>query len=115
MDVADLTDLVRFSPDGPTRQTIFESEHLWSQLVCLDRNQSLGPLGDPRADAVLTVIAGEIVVLVDRSRKRLKQWGTVLVPAAAELVVTNASSEPAVVLLVTAPPPLEQGGGGSPG
>jgi hypothetical protein len=42
---------------------------------------------------------------VDRKRKRLKQWGTVLVPAGAELVVTNASYDPAVVLLVTAPPP----------
>jgi glyoxylate utilization-related uncharacterized protein len=105
VESADLTEFVRFSPEGANRQTVFESERLWSQVVCLDRNQSLGPVGDPGADAVLTLIAGEAVVLVDRKRKRLKQWGTVLVPAGAELVVTNASYDPAVVLLVTAPPP----------
>jgi glyoxylate utilization-related uncharacterized protein len=106
VEAADLTDFVRFSSEAPTRETVFESDRLWCQIVCLDRNQSLGPLGDPRADCIVTVIAGEAVILVDRRRKRLKQWGAVLVPAAAELVMTNASAEPAVMLLVTAPPPL---------
>jgi hypothetical protein len=109
MDRADLTDFVRFSPDGPTRSTVFESERLWCQVICLDRNQSLGPIGDPNADGVLTVVAGEAVIMVDRSRKRAKQWGTVLVPAASELVVTNASEDPAVLLFVTAPPPAPAG------
>ena len=113
METADLTDFVRFSPDGPTRETIFESEHVWCQIICLDRNQSLGPIGDPRADGILTVIAGEAVIIVDRSRKRLKQWGAALVPAGAELVMTNASADPAVVLLVTAPPPVPHAGPGT--
>jgi glyoxylate utilization-related uncharacterized protein len=110
METADLTDFVRFSPDGPIRETIFESERVWCQIICMDRNQSLGPIGDPRADGVLTVIAGEAVIMIDRSRKRLKQWGAVLVPAASELVLTNASADPAVVLFVTAPPPASSGG-----
>ena len=111
MDTAELTDFVRFSPDGPVRETIFESEHVWCQLICLDLNQSLGPIGDPRADGILTVIAGEAVVMVDRRRKRMKQWGAALVPAGAELVVTNASADPAVLLFVTAPPPVASGEG----
>jgi glyoxylate utilization-related uncharacterized protein len=89
---------------------VFETEHLWSQLACLGRNQSLGPLADPDADAVLLVVAGEVAIQVDRSRKRLKQWDTVLVPARAELAVTNASGDPAVLLLVTAPPPRPKAG-----
>ena len=43
--------------------------------------------------------------LVDGKRKRLEQWGTVLVSAGAEVSVTNASVEPLVVFLMTAPPP----------
>ncbi len=106
MDTADLTDHVAFSSDGPTRGTVFESEKLWSQVVCLDRNQSFGPATDPDADAMITVLAGEAVFLVDRKRKRLGQWAAVLVPAGAQLVATNASADPLVLLMVTAPPPV---------
>jgi oxalate decarboxylase/phosphoglucose isomerase-like protein (cupin superfamily) len=60
---------------------------------------------ESEADAMLTIAAGEAVFLVDKKRKRMKQWGSVLVPAGAELVVRNASTEPLVILMVVAPPP----------
>lgn len=104
MDAVQLQDLIRFE-DQPVRERLFESERLWSQVLCLSGNQSVGPIGDPGSDAVLLVAAGEVAVQVDRGRKRLKQWGTTLVPAGSELSVANASPEPAVIVLVTAPPP----------
>jgi quercetin dioxygenase-like cupin family protein len=100
-----LTRMVHFSPDGVLRETVFETEHLWTQVLCFDRNQSLGPVTDPEADAMFTIVAGEGVFLVDGDRRRLKQWETVLVPAGAEVSVSNASADPLVVLLVAAPPP----------
>ncbi|MDQ3991114.1 MAG: hypothetical protein M3245_02225 [Actinomycetota bacterium] len=106
MDSADLTDHVRFSPEAPHRSAVFETERLFAQVMCLERNQSFGPASDPRADAVITIVAGEAVFLVGRRRKRLRQWGAVLVPAGAELVITNASADPLVVLMLTAPPPV---------
>lgn len=106
MDHADLTDYVHFEPEGPSRHPVFESERLWSQTLCMGRNQSYGPVTDQDSDAMLTVLAGEAVFLLDRRRRRLKQWGTVLVPAGAEVTVTNASSEPLVILMVAAPPPV---------
>jgi mannose-6-phosphate isomerase-like protein (cupin superfamily) len=105
VDTADLRDLVEFEEGQVLRHDVFESEHLWSQLICVDRNRSYGPVSDPRADAMLTILAGEAVFMVGRRRKRMKQWGSVLVPAGSDLVVTNASGEPLVVLMVTAPPP----------
>jgi hypothetical protein len=105
MQTRDLTDLVHFSPDGPGAETVFETDRLWSQLVCLDRGQALGPLTDRSADGLFAVVAGEVVIQVTRSRKRLGQWATVLVPAGDEVTVTNASADPAVVLIVAAPPP----------
>lgn len=105
MDTADLKDLVEFSTEEAVRRTVFESGRLWSQLLCLERNQSYGPAADPGADALLTIVAGEAVVLAGGKRKRLQQWGVAMVPAGAELVVTNASADPLVVLMVTAPPP----------
>ena len=105
MRAKDLRDLVHFSEDGPNHEEVFESEHLWSEVVCLERAQSLGPISDRDSDALCCVIAGEVAIQIDVGRKRLEQWGTVLVPAGARLTVTNASEEPAVLLLVAAPPP----------
>jgi hypothetical protein len=106
VDAADLRDYVDFEEGGVVRKTVFESEHLWSQLICVDRNGTYGPVSDPDADAMVTILAGEAVFLVNKSRRRLKQWGTVMAPAGADLLVTNASPDPLVVLMVTAPPPI---------
>ncbi len=46
VDAKDLRDLVRFDEDGPHHEDLFESEHLWSEVVCLDRNQALGTIAD---------------------------------------------------------------------
>lgn len=106
MNHADLTEYVHFDPEGPSRHAVFESEHLWSQVICVGRNQTYGPVTDPDSDGMLTILAGEAVFMVDRKRKRLRQWGAMLVPARSELTVTNASADPLVLLLVTAPPPV---------
>jgi mannose-6-phosphate isomerase-like protein (cupin superfamily) len=100
-----LTRFVHFSPDNVNRESVFETDHLWTEVLCLDRNQAVGPITDMSSDAVFTILAGEGVFLVDGKRKRLEQWGTVLVPAGSEVTVTNASVDPLVLLLVAAPPP----------
>ncbi|MGH2693091.1 MAG: hypothetical protein ACRDHM_11435 [Actinomycetota bacterium] len=105
MDAADLQDFVEFEEGEVVRRTVFEAERLWTQVVCLGQNGSYGPVNDRVADAMLTIVAGEAVFLVDKKRKRMRQWGSVLVPAGAELVIRNASTEPLVILMVVAPPP----------
>ncbi|MGH2674298.1 MAG: hypothetical protein ACRDKA_00780 [Actinomycetota bacterium] len=110
MDVRDLRDLVEFEEGGVVRRPVFESGRLWAQVVSLDVNRSYGPVGDPDAEAMVTILAGEAVFQVGRRRKRMGQWGSVLVPAGQELVVTNASGDPLVLLMVTAPPPAAGGG-----
>lgn len=96
---------MEFEEGAAVRRTVFEGERLWAQTVCLGQNGSYGPVSEREADAMLTIAAGEAVFLVDKKRKRMKQWGSVLVPAGAELVVRNASTEPLVLLMVVAPPP----------
>jgi glyoxylate utilization-related uncharacterized protein len=105
MKPRDIRDLVHFSEEEPHHETLFESEHLWSEVMCLAGAQGLGPMTDPTSDAVLTVLSGEVATQVDKTRSRLKQWDALLVPAGSELTLKNASSDPAVVLLVAAPPP----------
>jgi mannose-6-phosphate isomerase-like protein (cupin superfamily) len=105
VDAADLPDFVEFEEDGVVRRQVFESHRLVAQVISVDVNRSYGPAGDPDADAMLTILAGEAVFQVGRGRKRMRQWGSVLVAAGEEIVVTNASGDPLVLLLVTAPPP----------
>lgn len=105
MNAADLRDYVGFEEGEVLRHTVFESDRLWAQLLCIDRNRSFGPVSDPETDALLTILAGEAVFVVNKRRRRMKQWGAVVVPAGDEVAVSNASVEPLVVLMVTAPPP----------
>lgn len=105
MKPKDIRDLVWFSDDAARHETLFETERLWSEIVCLQDAQGLGPLTDPAADAILTVLAGEIAVQVGKTRARMGQWETVLVEAGTELTIRNASDEPGVVLMVLSPPP----------
>jgi mannose-6-phosphate isomerase-like protein (cupin superfamily) len=100
-----LKQFVHFSSDGVRRETVFETDRVWTQVLCFERNQTIGPITDPDSDGVFVIIAGEAVFQVDGSRKRLDQWGAVLVPAGAAVTVTNASVDPLVVFLMTAPPP----------
>ena len=105
MENRNLKRFVHFSAEAIQRETVFETPRLWAEVLCFDRNQTLGPITDDGSDAVFTIIAGEGVFIVDGRRKRLEQWGAVLVPAGAQVTVTNASAEPLVVLLTAAPPP----------
>jgi len=105
MDARDLRDLVHFDPEGAATHELFETEHLWSQLICLERTQRVGPIGDSTSDALFVVVAGEVVIQVDKGRTRVKQWSVVLVPAGGEVTISNASVEPAVILVTAAPPP----------
>jgi mannose-6-phosphate isomerase-like protein (cupin superfamily) len=101
---------VHFSPEQVNRETVFETGRMWCEMLCLDRNQSVGPVTDADSDAVFTIVAGEAVFQVDGQRKRLDQYGTVLVPAGSEVTVTNASVQPLVLWLVAAPPPTPHAG-----
>jgi mannose-6-phosphate isomerase-like protein (cupin superfamily) len=108
VEQANLKRFVHFSADGVRRETVFETDRVWTQVLCFERNQSIGPITDPDSDGIFLVVAGEAVFMVDGKRKRLEQWGTVLVPAGAEVTVTNASAEPLVLFLMTAPPPAAE-------
>ncbi len=105
MKTLDIRDLVHFSDDEPRRRTLIEGERLWSEIVCLEGSQGVGPIRDDGADGIVVVLAGEIATQVGKGRARMKQWEAVEVPAGLDLTMRNASDEPAVVLLVVAPPP----------
>jgi glyoxylate utilization-related uncharacterized protein len=110
MKTRDIRDLVHFVDDGPRTEVLYETEHLWSQVVCLQGSQTHGPVVDGRADAFAAVLSGEVAAQVGTGRARMAQWEALVVPAGEALTLRNASPEPAVVLLVVAPPPADGSG-----
>lgn len=108
MERIDLRDLVAFDEEGPVHREVVATERLWSELVCLEPNQRVGPIGDRDSDGLCTVVAGRVALQVDKERERLGQWEAAIIPAGSSLSIANAGDEPAVVLLVVAPPPPER-------
>ena len=108
MKTRDIRDLVWFSDDDARIETLFESDHLWSQVVCLQNAQGIGPMSDPASDAQVTVLAGSVAAQAGKGRARMDQWESIIVPAGTELTLRNASEEPTVVMLTLAPPPASK-------
>ena len=100
-----VTDLVHFEDDAARTEVLYETRQLFSQVVCVQGSQGIGPMSDANSDGIVVVLAGEIATQVGKARARMRQWESALVPAGEELTLRNASEEPSVVLLVLAPPP----------
>jgi quercetin dioxygenase-like cupin family protein len=111
MQSRSLKDLVHFDADDVRRETLFETGNLFSEVLCFDAKQRVGPMEDPEADALFTVLAGEGRFNVGRRSRTIRQWGSVLVPAGSEVTVINLHDEPMVVLMVASPPPAAESNG----
>ena len=105
MNTRKVTDLVHFEDDAARTDVLYETRQLFSQVVCVQGSQGIGPMSDASSDGIVVVLAGEIATQVGKARARMRQWESALVPAGEELTFRNASEEPSVVLLVLAPPP----------
>jgi glyoxylate utilization-related uncharacterized protein len=100
-----VTDLVHFDDDDARTEVLYETERLFTQVVCVQGAQGIGPMSDANAEGLVVVLAGEVSAQIGKGRARMRQWESSLVPPGEELTLRNASPEPSVVLLVLAPPP----------
>src|SRR3954469_21598462 len=105
MDTRIVTDLIWFDEDGARTEVLHETTHLFSQVICLQEAQGVGPMSDPAADGLVMVLAGEVAAQIGKGRARMRQWETIVVPAGEDITLRNASADPSVVLMVLAPPP----------
>jgi glyoxylate utilization-related uncharacterized protein len=105
MKTRNVTDLIYFDDETARTEVLYETEQLFSQVICLQEAQGIGPVSDATSDGLLVVLSGEVSTQIGRNRARMKQWASATVPAGDELTLRNASPEPSVVLLVLAPPP----------
>ena len=93
MQTRDLTDLVRFTDEAARTEVLAETSQLWSQVICLQGTQGLGPMHDAGADGLLVILSGEVATQVGKARSRMRQWHTAVVPAGEDLTLRNASDD----------------------
>jgi glyoxylate utilization-related uncharacterized protein len=105
METRTITDLVYFDEEAARVELLHETEQLFSQIICLQEAQGIGPMNDEQADGLVIVLAGEVAAQIGSGRARMRQWSSATVPAGEDLTLRNASPDPSVVLLVLAPPP----------
>jgi len=105
MKTRNVTDLIYFDEEAARTEVLHETDQLFSQVICLQESQGVGPMQDVTSDGLIVVLSGEVAAQIGRNRARMKQWASATVPAGDELTIRNASAEPSVVLLVLAPPP----------
>jgi glyoxylate utilization-related uncharacterized protein len=105
MQTRNVTDLIYFDEEAARTEVLYETDQLFSQVICLQEAQGIGPVSDATSEGLVVVLSGEIAAQIGRNRARMKQWASATVAAGDELTLRNASAEPSVVLLVLAPPP----------
>ena len=59
-----VTDLVYFDEDAARTEVLHETEHLFSQVICLQEAQGIGPMRDAASEGLVVVLSGEVAAQV---------------------------------------------------
>lgn len=94
-----------FSSDKMQKAPLFQSEHLFYDLYCLEPGQAQKVHSHDGSDKIYLALEGRPTVQVGEEMEELEPGQAVLAPAGRDHGVHNASGERAVLLVVMAPKP----------
>ena len=57
MKTRNVTDLIFFDEEAARTEVLYESEQLFSQVICLQEAQGVGPMQDPGSEGLLVVLS----------------------------------------------------------
>ena len=100
-----LPPLHRFSPDKMQKIPIFESDHLFYDLYCLEPDQEQKVHSHEGSDKIYLTLEGEPTVQVGEEREMLAEGEAVIAPAGQDHGISNRSGGRVVLLVVMAPKP----------
>src|SRR4029078_1061091 len=96
MKTRNVTDLIYFDDETARTEVLYETEQLFSQVICLQEAQGSGPVTDAASEGLLVVLSGEVSAQIGRTRARMKQWVSATVPAGDELTPRHPQTHPPV-------------------
>jgi quercetin dioxygenase-like cupin family protein len=94
-----------FSPEKMKKIPLFESDHLFYDLYCLEAGQSQKIHAHEGSDKIYLTLEGRPAVTVGGERETLEPGEAVIAPSGEDHGVENPSGERAMLLVVMAPKP----------
>src|SRR4029079_13931841 len=74
MKTRNVTDLIYFDDETARTEVLYETEQLFSQVICLHEAPGIVPVSARACGGVLVVLSGEVSAQIGRNRARMKQW-----------------------------------------
>jgi len=105
MNIANFEKMKVFSSEKMKKTNLFNTEHLFCDLYCLEPGQFQKVHAHKGEDKVYTVLEGEGCFQVGEETETVAVGASVLAPAGQPHGVKNASAKQLVVLVFMAPKP----------
>lgn len=105
MQVVDIATARRYAPDKMVKHPVFETEHLFCDVYCLEPGQEQAVHAHAGSDKIYILLEGRAVVTVGDEERELRPMEAVLAPAGLPHGIANRSKERAAALVFFAPKP----------
>ncbi len=64
-----MTDLIYFDEEAARTEVLHETEQLFSQVICLQEAQGIGPMRTPTSEGLVVVLSGEVAAQIGRTAR----------------------------------------------
>ena len=105
MDAKDVFAAAHFAPDKMQKINLFETEHFFCDVYCLEPGQDQKPHAHDDQDKIYLVLEGRGRVVVGAASETLEAGEAIVAPAGTSHGIANDGTARLTVLVVVAPPP----------
>jgi quercetin dioxygenase-like cupin family protein len=105
METRSVSALKQFSPAKMQKVNLFETDHFFCDIYCLEPGQEQTPHGHAGADKVYYVLEGEGIFRVGEETQKLSPQSAVFAPPGVEHGVKNEGPAQLVLLVFMSPNP----------
>ena len=105
MKVINVLDAVEFYPDKMKKVSLFDTDHFFCDIYCLEPGQTQKVHSHEGSDKVYYVLEGQGKVTVGNEEKVLTQNEITMAPSGQDHGVLNHSDDKLVLLVFMAPKP----------
>jgi mannose-6-phosphate isomerase-like protein (cupin superfamily) len=108
MQVVNVTTARRYAPQRMVKYGLFETEHLFCDIYCLEPGQEQAVHAHADSDKIYVLLEGRAMVTIGPEQRELQPMEAVLAPAGQTHGIANHSDQRAAALVFFAPKPRHE-------